>query len=167
MEADAEAMRTALAAHDRVLRRRDRFARGLVVQAHRRRGMCRVQSVPGPRRGPRLMPRSPRSWHSSCRCGWGWRPARPSCETGDYFGAALNRAARVMAAGHRGQVLLTDSTAGLLERSRSRSDLGPRRLRDATDLSAGCPGSSTWPAHRLSRIAGAVDSNPGNMRPPR
>src|SRR5436190_7690047 len=30
---------------------------------------------------------------------------------GDYFGAVLNRAARVMAAGHGGQVLLAESTA--------------------------------------------------------
>jgi class 3 adenylate cyclase len=32
---------------------------------------------------------------------------------GDYFGAVLNRAARVMAAGHGRQILLADSTAVL------------------------------------------------------
>ncbi len=35
---------------------------------------------------------------------------------GDYFGAVLNRAARVMAAGHGGQILLAESTAAAVPR---------------------------------------------------
>ena len=41
----------------------------------------------------------------------------------------LNRAARVMAAGHGGQILLAESTAGLLS-GVDLVELGPRRLRD-------------------------------------
>ena len=75
------------------------------------------------------MPRWPRSGRWSCRCGWGSRPAKPSCARADYFGAVLNRAARVMAAGHGGQILLAESTAVLLS-GVDLLDLGPRRLRD-------------------------------------
>jgi predicted ATPase len=53
---------------------------------------------------------------------------------GDYFGAAVNRAARLMAIGHGGQVLVSGATAGLVSDSlpgevRLR-DLGEHRLRD-------------------------------------
>lgn len=48
---------------------------------------------------------------------------------GDYFGPTLNRAARVMAAGHGGQVLVANSTAALLD-GVDLLDLGEHRLRD-------------------------------------
>lgn len=47
----------------------------------------------------------------------------------DYFGATLNRAARTMAAGHGGQVLVTASTATLVD-GFDLVDLGEHRLRD-------------------------------------
>ena len=49
---------------------------------------------------------------------------------GDYFGNAVNRAARLMAIGHGGQVLVSQATAGLLRGAQGLRDLGEHRLRD-------------------------------------
>jgi class 3 adenylate cyclase len=53
---------------------------------------------------------------------------------GDYFGPALNRAARLMAAGHGGQILLTQATYELVHHhvvsQITLRDLGERRLKD-------------------------------------
>ena len=82
---------------------------------------------------------------------------------GDYFGAVLNRAARVMAAGHGGQILLAESTAGLLS-GVDLVDLGPRRLRDLPTpvgvFQVRAAGLRTeFPPLR------ALDASPGNLRP--
>src|SRR5262249_52634206 len=81
----------------------------------------------------------------------------------DYFGTALNRAARGMAAGHGGQILLADSTAGLLS-GVDLIDLGPRRLRDLPTsvqvFQVQAEGLRTdFPPLR------ALDASPGNLRP--
>jgi predicted ATPase/class 3 adenylate cyclase len=53
---------------------------------------------------------------------------------GDYYGPPLNRAARLLATGHGGQVLLSDVTAGLVRDDLSSGlhlrDLGEHRLKD-------------------------------------
>jgi predicted ATPase len=50
----------------------------------------------------------------------------------DYFGPTLNRAARVMSAGHGGQILAAASTVELVD-GLDVVDLGPRRLRDLAE----------------------------------
>ena len=82
----------------------------------------------------------------------------------DYFGAVLNRAARVMAAGHGGQILLDGATAELLT-GVDLVDLGPRQLRDiakpVTVFQVAADGlRSDFPPLRT------LDSAPGNLRPP-
>jgi predicted ATPase len=52
---------------------------------------------------------------------------------GDYFGPPLNRAARVMAAGHGGQILVAASTAALLE-GVDLADLGEHRMAGLSGL---------------------------------
>ena len=47
----------------------------------------------------------------------------------DYVGMDVHRAARIMGAGHGGQVLVSETTVGLLE-GVSLRDLGPHRLKD-------------------------------------
>jgi hypothetical protein len=82
---------------------------------------------------------------------------------GDYFGTVLNRAARVMAAGHGGQILVAESTAVLLS-GVDLLDLGPRRSRDVSApvgvFQVRAPGLRTeFPSLR------ALDTSPGNLRP--
>ncbi len=117
-------MRAALAMHDGVLREAIEAHGGFMFK-HTGDGVCAAFSSPrsavdaavAAQRGLEL-------------------PVRMGIATGeaelrgiDYFGAVLNRAARVMAAGHGGQILLAESTAGLLS-GVDLLDLGPRRLRD-------------------------------------
>jgi predicted ATPase len=123
-EADAVGMRAALAAHDEVLRAAIEEHGGLLFK-HTGDGVC--AAFRSPRSALDAAVGAQLALELPVRMGMATGEAE--LRDGDYFGAALNRAARVMAAGHGGQILLADSTAGLLS-GVDLVDLGPRRLRD-------------------------------------
>ena len=75
-EADADAMRIALAAHDEVLRSAIEAHGGFLFK-HTGDGVCAAS----PRRDLLWTLQWPRSGRWSCRCGWVWRPGKPSCVT--------------------------------------------------------------------------------------
>jgi predicted ATPase/class 3 adenylate cyclase len=60
----------------------------------------------------------------------GLHTGTPRAVEGRYVGLDVHHAARVMAAGHGGQVLLSESTRGLLDETVRLRDLGSHRLKD-------------------------------------
>ena len=157
-EADADEMRIALAAHDEVLRGAIEGHGGFLFK-HTGDGVC--AAFASPKSAVDAAVTAQRALELPVRMGLATGEAE--LRDGDYFGAVLNRAARVMAAGHGGQVLLAESTAGLLS-GVDLLDLGPRRLRDLPTavqvFQVRAEGLRTdFPPLR------ALDVSPGNLRP--
>jgi predicted ATPase len=157
-ETDADAMRKALAARDEVLRAAIEAHGGWLFK-HTGDGVC--AAFASPRSAVDAAVAAQRALELPVRMGIATGEAE--LREGDYFGAVLNRAARVMAAGHRGQILLADSTAVLLS-GVDLVDLGPRRLRDLLTavgvFQVRAPGlQAEFPPLR------ALDTSPGNLRP--
>jgi predicted ATPase/class 3 adenylate cyclase len=157
-EADADAMRAALAAHDEVLRSAIQAHGGWLFK-HTGDGVCAAFS--SPKAAVDAAVAAQRELELPVRMGIATGEA--DLRDTDYLGAVLNRAARVMAAGHGGQILLADSTAGLLS-GVDLIDLGPRRLRDVPMpvgvFQVRAAGLRTdFPPLR------ALDTSPGNLRP--
>jgi predicted ATPase len=156
-EADAEGMREALAAHDEVLRKAIEAHGGWLFK-HTGDGVC--AAFASPRSAVDAAVAAQRALELPVRMGIATGEAE--LRGADYFGAVLNRAARVMAAGHGGQILLAESTAGLLS-GVDLLDLGPRRLRDLPTpvgvFQVQADGLRTdFPPLR------ALDASPGNLR---
>jgi predicted ATPase/class 3 adenylate cyclase len=156
-ETNADAMRAALAAHDDVLRAAIETHGGWLFK-HTGDGVC--AAFASPRSAVDAAVTAQRALELPVRMGLATGEAE--LRGADYFGAVLNRTARVMAAGHGGEILLADSTAGLLT-GVDLLDLGPRRLRDlptavgmfqvrATGLRTDFPPLRT------------LDTTPGNLR---
>jgi predicted ATPase len=156
-EADAERMRAALVAHDEVLRTAIEADGGWLFK-HTGDGMC--AAFASPRSAVDAAVAAQRALELPVRMGIATGEAE--LREGDYFGAVLNRAARVMAAGHGGQILVAESTAVLLS-GVDLVDLGPRRLRDLPTpigvFQVRADGLRTdFPSLR------ALDVSPGNLR---
>jgi class 3 adenylate cyclase len=124
-EADADGMRQALAAHDEVLLHGAIEAHGGWLFKHNGDGVCAAFASPTSAVDAAVA--AQRALELPVRMGLATGEAE--LRDGDYYGAVLNRAARVMGAGHGGQILLAESTAVLLS-GVDLLDLGPRRLRD-------------------------------------
>ena len=151
-------MRVALAAHDEVLRGAVEAHGGWLFK-HTGDGACAAFASPTGAVDAAI--HAQRELQLPVRMGLATGEAE--LRDGDYFGTVLNRAARVMAAGHGGQILLAESTAVLLS-GVDLIDLGPRRLRDLPTpvqvFQVRAAGLRTeFPALR------ALDASPGNLRP--
>jgi len=66
----------------------------------------------------------------SIRVRMGLHTGEAELRDGDYFGTAVNRAARLMAVAHGGQVVCSQATAALVDSEVAMVDLGDHRLRD-------------------------------------
>jgi predicted ATPase/class 3 adenylate cyclase len=157
-EADAQAMRAALVVHDKVLRTAIEAYDGFLF-SHTGDGF--VAAFASPMSAVNAAIDAQRELGLPVRMGLATGEAE--LRDGDYFGTVLNRGARVMAAGHGGQILLAESTAVLVS-GVGLVDLGPRRLRDVANpitvfqvQAEGLP--DDFPPLR------ALDASPGNLRP--
>ncbi|MDQ1495502.1 MAG: hypothetical protein QOG69_1985 [Actinomycetota bacterium] len=158
-EADADAMRVALEAHNQVLREAVAANDGEVFN-YTGDGMCAVFA--SPRSAIDAAVDAQRALELPVRMGIATGEAELRGD--DYFGTVLNRTARVMAAGHGGQILLDGTTAGLIS-GIDLMPLGARRLRDIAKpvdvFQVRADGLRTeFPPLKT------VDPTPGNLRPP-
>ena len=156
-ETDADGMQKALAEHDEVLHGAIEAHGGWLFK-HTGDGVC--AAFASPRSAVDAAVAAQRALGLPVRMGLATGEAQ--LREGDYFGAVLNRAARMMAAGHGGQILLVEATASLIS-GIDLVDLGPRRLRDLPTpvgvFQVRAPGlRADFPPLR------ALDSSPGNLR---
>ena len=158
-EADAEAMQSALETHNQALREAVMSHHGHVFN-YTGDGMCAVFA--SPRSAVDAAVAAQRALELPVRMGIATGEAELRGD--DYFGAVLNRTARVMSAGHGGQILLDGPTAGLIS-GVELIDLGPRRLRDIAKpvamFQVQAPGLAT-----VFPPLNTPDTTTGNLRSP-
>jgi class 3 adenylate cyclase len=137
-EEHPDAMRGALARHDEILRRAVEYHGGVIVKttgdgAHAAFAVS-APAVLAAVDAQRDL--GAETWPSQARISAriGVHTGVAEVRDGDYYGAAVNRAARIMAIGHGGQILLSDATAAIVRDDAGivLRDLGEHRLRDLT-----------------------------------
>ncbi|MEA3184604.1 MAG: hypothetical protein QOJ74_1081, partial [Ilumatobacteraceae bacterium] len=122
-QVDDRAMSEALAAHDLVIRSAVE-GQGGVVFKHTGDGMCAVFTSARAAVAAAVAAQA----RLSLPVRMGVHTGEAEVRDGDYFGPTVNRTARVMDAGHGGQVLLSSATAGLVGDS-DLVDLGEHHLK--------------------------------------
>lgn len=137
-EQHPEAMQSALARHDALLRQAVEANNGRIVKTTGD-GLHAVfdassDAIAAALSGQRALSSEPWPPATQLRVRMALHVGEAEYRDGDYYGPALNRAVRLMAIGHGGQVLLSAITAGLarelLPASASLDDLGEHRLKD-------------------------------------
>ena len=137
-EQSPAAMREALARHDAILRSAIEGADGTVVKTTGDGLMAvfdgALDAVRASVAAQRALVAEP--WPDQCaiRVRMGIHTGEAESRGGDYFGPAVNRTARIMAAGHGSQILVSESTAQIVDDQLPAGiqlrDLGERRLKD-------------------------------------
>jgi predicted ATPase/class 3 adenylate cyclase len=162
-QADEAAMRSALSRHDQLLRKVIAEHEGTVFSAMGD-GMAAAfgsasAAVDAALAAQRSMEAEPWPTATPLRVRMGLHTGEAEWRDGDYFGTVVNRAARLTAIGHGGQVLCSSTTAELVgDAQLSLTDLGEHRLRDLDR-----------PMHVLQVGAGSfpplrsLDRLPGNL----
>src|SRR5262249_53456300 len=122
-EREPEAMRVALAAHDELLRTAVQDVDGVVFK-HTGDGIAAVFTSPSAAVSAAMAAQR----RLALPVRMGICTGEAELRDGDYFGGPVNRAQRIMAAGHGGQILVAGSSAALAE-GYDFVDLGEHRLR--------------------------------------
>jgi predicted ATPase/class 3 adenylate cyclase len=138
-EEHGDAMAAALARHDEILDKAVAQAGGSVLKTTGDGLIAVFDTVGGSLiaavDGQQSLDREPWGPTGPLRVRMGIHSGDTEKREGDLFGPAMNRAARIMAAGHGGQVLISGTAADVAELPEGISlrDLGMHRLKDLTE----------------------------------